>query len=125
MYRWISIKIIDGEEKILETIQQKFNINLEAENIKECTTHIKNNLEKSGITNKNFKDKIVSNIVKKAEEVSQEVCCFEDRDYSGRDRKIDKILTSKKFGIPIMILFLGLIFWINNSRSKLSIRIII
>ena len=95
MYRWISIKIIDGEEKILETIQQKFNINLEAENIKECTTYIKNNLEKSGITNKNFKDKIVSNIVKKAEEVSQEVCSFEDRDYSGRDRKIDKILTSK------------------------------
>ena len=113
LYRWISIKIIDGEEKILETIQQKFNINLEAENIKECTTYIKNNLEKSGITNKNFKDKIVSNIVKKAEEVSQEVCSFEDRDYSGRDRKIDKILTSKKFGIPIMILFLGLIFWIT------------
>ncbi len=113
LYRWISIKIIDGEEKILETIQQKFNINLEAENIKECTTHIKNNLEKSGITNKNFKDKIVSNIVKKAEEVSQEVCSFENRDYSGRDRKIDRILTSKKFGIPIMILFLGLIFWIT------------
>ena len=123
LYRWISIKIIDGEEKILETIQQKFNINLEAENIKECTTHIKNNLEKSGITNKNFKDKIVSNIVKKAEEVSQEVCSFEDRDYSGRDRKIDKILTSKKFGIPIMILFLGLIFWLTivgaNYASEL------
>ena len=65
LYRWISIKIIDGEEKILETIQQKFNINLEAENIKECTADIKNNLEKLGITNKNFKDKIVSNIVKK------------------------------------------------------------
>ena len=113
LYRWISIKIIDGEEKILETIQQKLNINLEAENIKECTTHIKNNLEKSGITNKNFKDKIVSNIVKNAEKVSQEVCSFEDRDYSGRDRKIDKILTSKKFGIPIMILFLGLIFWLT------------
>lgn len=113
LYRWISIKIIDGEEKILETIQQKFNINFEAENIKECTADIKNNLEKSGITNKNFKDKIVSNIVKKAEEVSQEVCNFENRDYSGRDRKIDKILTSKKFGIPIMILFLGLIFWLT------------
>ena len=109
LYRWISIKIIDGEEKILETIQQKLNINLEKENIKECTANIKNNLEKLGITNKNFRDKIVSKIVKKAEEVSQQVCSFEDRDYSGRDRKI----TSKKFGIPIMILFLGLIFWLT------------
>ena len=113
MYRWISIKIIDGEEKILETIQKKFNINLEAENIKECTENIKNNLEKSGVTNKNFKDKIVSNIVKRAEEVSKEVCTFENGDYGARDRKIDKILTSKIFGIPIMILFLGIIFWIT------------
>ena len=31
----------------------------------------------------------------------------------GRDRKIDKILTSKKYGIPIMIMFLMLIFWIT------------
>ena len=113
LYRWISIKIIDGEEKILETIQKKFNINLEAENIKECTENIKNNLEKSGVTNKNFKDKIVSNIVKRAEEVSKEVCTFENGDYGARDRKIDKILTSKIFGIPIMILFLGIIFWIT------------
>ena len=29
------------------------------------------------------------------------------------DRKIDKILTSKTFGIPIMLLFLGIIFWIT------------
>ena len=51
--------------------------------------------------------------MKKAEDVSKEVCTFENKDYSARDRKIDKILTSKKFGIPIMILFLGLIFWIT------------
>ena len=72
MYRWISIKIIDGEEKILETIQQKFNINLEAENIKECTTHIKNNLEKSGITNKNFKGAVANNDVLKASKKCRE-----------------------------------------------------
>lgn len=31
----------------------------------------------------------------------------------GRDRKIDKIITSKVFGFPIMLIFLGLIFWIT------------
>ena len=31
----------------------------------------------------------------------------------GRDRKIDSILTSKKFGFPIMFLFLGVIFWLT------------
>jgi len=42
---------------------------------------------------------------------------------SNRDKKIDKILTSKKFGIPIMLCFLGIIFWITiigaNYPSKM------
>ena len=36
----------------------------------------------------------------------------------GRDRKIDKILTSKVFGFPIMILFLGVIFWLTIVGSN-------
>ena len=31
---------------------------------------------------------------------------------------IDKILTSKKFGIPIMLLFLGVIFWITITGAN-------
>ena len=42
----------------------------------------------------------------------QDVVSYDNRDYNYKDRKIDKIITSKKFGIPIMILFLGVIFWI-------------
>ena len=61
----------------------------------------------------NFKDKVVADIMKRAEDVTKEVCTFENTDYKEKDRKIDKILTSKMFGIPIMILFLGLIFWIT------------
>ena len=47
------------------------------------------------------------------EETAREVCTFENENYRERDLKIDKILTSKTFGIPIMILFLGIIFWIT------------
>ena len=51
--------------------------------------------------------------MKKSEQVANEVCTFQNEDYNKRDKKIDKILTSKKFGIPIMIAFLGIIFWIT------------
>ncbi len=54
--------------------------------------------------------------------MAKEVCSFDNKSYNDRDRKIDKILTSKKYGIPIMILFLGIIFWITivgaNYPSK-------
>lgn len=68
---------------------------------------------------------IVSNIIKKSEEVTNLVCTFNNENYNIRDKKIDKILTSKEFGIPIMLSFLGIIFWItiigaNYPSSLLS-----
>ena len=113
MYKWISLKLIDDEERILNSIKNNLNIDFENENIQSCLSKVKQQLKEENITTNNFKDKVVADIMKKAEEVSKEVCTFENKDYSARDRKIDKILTSKKFGIPIMILFLGLIFWIT------------
>lgn len=113
LYRWIAIKLIDGEEKILKSIQENLELNLEEQEIQQSVIEAKKNLETREITSKNFKDKIVTDIMKKAEETSKEVCTFENKNYRERDLKIDKILTSKIFGIPIMILFLGLIFWIT------------
>lgn len=122
LYKWISLKLIDGEVKILNSIKNHLNIDLEDEDIKSCLANVKQNLLEENITTSNFKDKIVADIMKRAEDVSKEVCTFENKDYSSRDRKIDKILTSKKFGIPIMILFLGIIFWLTivgaNYPSK-------
>jgi len=73
----------------------------------------------------NNEDDIVSNIMKKSEEITNLVCTFNNENYNLRDKKIDKILTSKKFGIPIMLAFLGIIFWItivgaNYPSSLLS-----
>ena len=113
LYRWIAIKLIDGEEKILKSIQENLELNLGEQEIQQSVIEAKKNLETREITSKNFKDKIVADIMKKAEETSKEVCTFENKNYRERDLKIDKILTSKIFGIPIMILFLGLIFWIT------------
>ena len=113
LYKWISLKLIDGEEKILNSIKNHLNIDFENEDIQNCLSDVRVRLEEKNITTNNFKDKVVADIMKKAEDVSREVCTFENKDYSARDRKIDKILTSKKYGIPIMILFLGIIFWLT------------
>ncbi len=112
--RWISIKVLDGEECILREIEKQLHIKLinhiEIDKVKQEALAM---LEKEGIRQEEFKEKIVSTIVKDAEEIGKNVCKFENKDYASRDRKIDKILTSKKYGIPIMILFLLLIFWIT------------
>lgn len=52
-------------------------------------------------------------IWKRAEGITKKVVSYGDITYNEKDRKIDKIVTSKKFGIPIMLLILGIIFWIT------------
>lgn len=55
----------------------------------------------------------IEKIFAKAHSVVAKVCKLRNNDYNERDKKIDKILTSKKYGIPIMLLFFCLIFWIT------------
>lgn len=62
-------------------------------------------------------------ILEKAEKIASEVVI---KDENGKkeifDRKVDKVLTSKKYGIPIMILMLACVFWLTiigaNYPSK-------
>ena len=119
LYRWVSLKIIDGEKSILQSIEKNCNQEIEKNNnIQKCREKIEKDLEKENITIHNFKDKIVASIMEQAEQICQKVCSFENKDYAQRDRKIDKIVTSKKWGIPIMLLFLGIIFWLTIVGSN-------
>lgn len=112
--RWIALKIMDGEETILQSIEENLAIDLlNNEALQETKEAIRDDFAKNNITKNNFKDLIVTTIMHKAETIVKKVCTFEDENYSKRDRRIDKILTSKTFGIPIMLLFLGVIFWLT------------
>ncbi len=110
LLRWISLKVLDGDEKILKSIEKVFNISLiNNTELKLVKARSINSLNKK----ENLKDIIVSSIMTRAESICKNACTYENTNYSGRDRKIDKILTSKYFGFPIMFLFLGIIFWIT------------
>ena len=111
--RWIALKIIDGNEKILGSIQKNLKINLQTKEIKKNISQIEQILNNNAISKSEVKDKMISSIIFVAENVYKDSVEIENNKYNSRDRKIDKILTSKKFGIPIMILFLGIIFWIT------------
>lgn len=83
LYRWISLKIIDGEEKILSTIENNLSISIVDNSVIQNTKNsIQKNLNEKNITAETFKDFIVSSIMKKAEKVCKKVCCFENENYS-------------------------------------------
>ncbi len=48
----------------------------------------------------------------------------EDAGKLNRDKKIDDIITSQKYGIPIMLALLGLIFWLTVQGANLPSRVL-
>ncbi len=61
----------------------------------------------------NFRDTMVEDIYKNAEEIARKVVTIKSARQYDFDQKLDKILTSPIFGIPIMGALLALVFWLT------------
>lgn len=107
--RWISLKLIDGDEKIINSI----STNILSDNRTTSFSDIKENLNIQNDIKDNLKDNLISCILRKCESVQKSVCTYKNSSYNSTDRKIDKIITSKIWGIPIMLSFLAIVFWIT------------
>lgn len=102
--RWIALKIISGDDKIISKINQNILNN------KLLDIHGKSSVDNN--------KEIVATIVEKCSAISKKVTTYEKNISNNFTRKFDKVLTSKKFGIPIMLLFLSLILWLTIVGSN-------
>ncbi len=124
--RWVTLKLLDGDETLLRALKQYLDFDLLSnENVSVQYQKAKGKLQEAGINQDIFRDKVVTRLVRTAEEISSKTVTCDNATYNLTDRKIDRILTSKSFGIPIMIGLLGIIFWLtitgaNYPSSKLA-----
>ena len=117
--RFLALRFIDCDKKLDNSIKEYFNFSLiEHKTINKAFTEIHNELENIGMKQDDIRDIIVEGIVAKAQEIYAHCTCLCDKCYSRRDRKLDKILTSKLTGIPIMLLLFGVIFYITISGAN-------
>ena len=112
--RWISTKLLDIDEDLSNSLNSYLGFDILANSeIKIKLNEINDILNENNIDKELVRDRIVSKIVKKSELIYNSCIHLENESYNERDRKIDKILTSKLTGIPIMIAMLGVILWIT------------
>lgn len=126
--RWICLKLIDGDQKILGSIEKNLKINLiDNEDLIKEKAEISDILNFNGVNKNEVKDKMISSIIFRAENIYEDTVSVTNEKYNLKDRKIDKILTSKVFGIPLMLTFLGIILWITikgaNYPSELLFKV--
>lgn len=123
--RWVSLKLLDGNESLLSSINKYLNFNItDQHELMDEVNEARASLYEHGIDSDTLRDKLVLQLVRTSEKISNKVVSFKNKNYNNTDRKIDKYLTSKKFGIPIMILLLSFIFWLTIVGANVPSDII-
>ena len=97
--RWISLNIIRDNTDIAKKLKEKYKLNLKIKKL-------------------NIEDNIVEVINNKAEEITNKCVRYNNKNYNRLERKVDKILTNKITGIPIMLILLSIIFYITIVGSN-------
>lgn len=123
--RWMALKLIDGDKTLVNSISKYLNLSIEKnDGLFNSIEQSKFSLKKQGFNEDKIRDEIVTKIVTTSEAISDKVINFNQKNYNCKDRKIDKILTSKLFGIPLMILLLGVIFYITIIGANVPSEIL-
>lgn len=115
--RWLALRIIDGDKKLMDSISN----NLDKNSLEEIMNVVKeSNLHDEKIS---IRDDISKEIYIKAEEVRDKYV-KEDKSKINRDRVIDNYITSKIFGIPLMLLVLAAVFWVTITGANVPSEMI-
>ena len=117
--RFVSLKLLENDATILSSISNYLNIDIKHdEALKLSLDEAYQYLNSQGYSQDIFLEKIVSRLVNISEKLYSQSVKIKNKEYNAIDRKIDKVLTSKVFGIPIMIALLGVIFWITITGAN-------
>ncbi|MBE6809064.1 MAG: ferrous iron transport protein B [Ruminococcaceae bacterium] len=117
--RWLSLQLLEPDASLLFEIEKYLGADfLSDKEITKATQNAKDFLYKEGVRAGRIKDMITSATVISAENISKGIIKARSNGYNKTDRKIDKILTSRLFGYPVMILLLALVFWITITGAN-------
>ena len=117
--RWLTLRLLDYDETLIQTVNHYLGFDItKQENVMESLEKAKAHLIDQGISLKDLQDKIVSCIVLTAEGICCDSVYFEERACNNRTRKIDRILTSKWSGFPIMLAMLTVVFWLTITGAN-------
>lgn len=112
--RFIALRLLDADNDFISEISKNFGFDaLTDTDIAKALQDAWRVLNEFAVTPSILRDEIVSSLVKRAEEIAGHCVRHMNDEYNRTDRKLDKLFTSKKTGIPIMLALLGIVFWIT------------
>ena len=115
-HRWVAMQLLLGGDSAVRTIEKKLGRPLaEDPFLREAIRLGRERIERS---EENTEAAAATVLLHRAAEIASQVVCAERRNGFSRDRKADRILTGKKFGVPIMLLLLLILFYLTVQGAN-------
>ena len=117
--RWATVRVLEDDKSFFESLSKYENIDLSAnKNLDEKIKASRLRLQDKTYNLEKIKDSIVEAFVSNAEEICKDTVIYKNKNYNQRDRKLDKLFTSKTTGFLIMFLLLLGVFWITIAGAN-------
>ncbi|MCH5193132.1 MAG: ferrous iron transport protein B [Oscillospiraceae bacterium] len=117
--RWTAVRLLDRDEQLNSSISDHLGFDIDSDKeISAALNRALKYLAEQEIDSSKLNDMIVTSIIRLAERYASECTTFEKSDYYERDRRIDRVLTHKIWGVPIMAAMLLVIFWITIEGAN-------
>lgn len=127
--RWTALRLLENDEKLLRGIENYLGFELSQDSaLQEALQAARVLLDEAGLATGRLADTLVACIYVRAETLLAGVVDAREQSPERIRAKIDRILTSRATGIPIMLLLLCLVFYITisfaNVPSDLLMRLL-
>ncbi len=117
--RWLATRLLDDDPSFRQSLSHYLGFALEAvPSVAQALTAARQTLAAAGRGREQIRDGLVEAIVERAATIYQQTVALTNSRYHERDRRWDRLLTSKITGIPLMLLLLAGIFWITISGAN-------
>lgn len=111
--RWLALRILEKDEGFNASLLEHLGFDIMNDEFFCRSLSAANTiLTSGGYSTQRVRDSIVASLVHESEYIYGE-CVVAESTCNARDRRLDRILTSKLTGIPVMLLLMVVIFWIT------------
>lgn len=109
--RWLALRLLDGDSDLNGEIKKRLGADSISPTLESVVKTESEHIE--SVTGESVTDSVVIAITNEAERIADSAVTYKDEKHREFSCRIDKALTSKILGYPIMILLLLGVFWLT------------
>ncbi len=117
--RWLALRLLELEPTLIRELQSHLGEDIfDDDAISLALEEANQILTAAGLDEESLSDTLVSTLVTQGEDIAQRVVYSRGSGYSNLDRRLDRLLTSRLTGYPILLALLTLIFWLTIAGAN-------